>query len=112
MNFFNENKRKEEEAWDMKFQNYITNLLNFEIELNKGDKDPEVLNLNINVYCERLLQHIGKFRYEWINIFETIIDDYCKSELKQTYLPVSEVIGEFKPFWDDDLDDTKIYIVK
>jgi len=41
---------KEEEAWDMKFQNYWSNLIDFELELNKGIDDPEVINTKINVY--------------------------------------------------------------
>ena len=97
----------------MKFQNYITNLIDFEQEMNKGDKDPEFLNLNINVYWERLIQHIGKFRHEWTSIFETIIDDLSKPELKQTYLPVSEVLNQYKVFCEDDcLDYIKVYIEK
>ena len=97
----------------MKFQNYWTNLIDFEVELNKGIGNLEQLNFNINTYCERLLQHISKFRQEWIIIFENIIDDFCKNEFKQTYSPVQDIFNEYKIFCsDDDLEYVKIYIEK
>jgi len=71
---------KEEKAWDMKFQNYWTNLIDFEMEQNKTEDDQEISNTNVKVYCERLLQHVGRFRKEAIQIFETIVDEMTTPE--------------------------------
>ena len=79
----------------------------------KEFKNTEGLNLNLNTYCERLLQHISKFRQDWINIFETIIDDLSRSEFKQTYAPANDILNEYRIFWaDDDLEYVRVYIEK
>jgi hypothetical protein len=48
---FERKKEKERRAWDMKFQNYWSNLVSVEDDFNQTQ-----------IYSERLLDHVGKFR--------------------------------------------------
>jgi hypothetical protein len=104
---------KEEKAWDMKFQNYWTNLIDFELEFNKSQDDPEVSNTHVKVYWERLLQHVGKFREECIRIFETVVDEMIVPESQKNLHSYDAVPSEYKAFLtDDDLEGVEIFIEK
>lgn len=94
----------------MKFQNYWTNLNDFETKISRGE-DQDLNITNVKIYCERLLQHVGRFRRECIHIFETIIEDMTCNNPKPNYIPVIEVPSEYKVFLpEEDLEQTDVYI--
>ncbi|CAI2362249.1 unnamed protein product [Moneuplotes crassus] len=102
--------KKEEEAWDMKFQNYWTNLINFELEISKQGDDSEEINTKINIYCERLLQHVGKFRKESTEIFQKIVEEMSRPESKRTNVAINIIDTDYLPFAsDDDCAEFEVY---
>lgn len=109
------NKHKEDEAWDMKFQNYWTSLRNFEVEQNEGGNDSEQIELKIKIYCERILQHVGKFKRECMRIYKGIVDEMHKPYSQGGINPVDAIENDYKAFASDedfDNDFTKIYQIK
>ena len=80
VNLFERKKEKERKAWDMKFQNYWSNLIQVE--------DDYQLN---QTYSERLIGHVGNFMQKAKQIFMEIIDEIHLPFHQRRYEEKSEI---------------------
>ena len=90
-------KKKEAMAWDLKFQNYWSNVVSADQNYKDG-----------RTYSERFVHHVGVFRERAEALAKRIVEEMHLPHSHRTMKPFVNVPVEFSVFEDDDRN-TEIY---